>query len=151
MHASRIFQAVIGLLAATVLALPHELMVNNEFVRDVGIAYSDSNFGGVSVYLMQDKKTSKCQTDIAGRTFRSAQICVPAACILYKSNDCTADEAGSDIYLQGPVDVNTFPALSDTPCNSYMCGTVEDMQLKMGGTASTSQIPGGGYWSVAGH
>jgi hypothetical protein len=42
------------------LALPHDQMVNNEFIRDVGVLYPNSNFSGDPMYLVMYKQVPKC-------------------------------------------------------------------------------------------
>jgi hypothetical protein len=82
------YQAVVGLLTPAVSALPHDLMVNNEFVRDVGVVYPNDNFTGTPLYLVTYKKAPTCSTAISGFALGSAQICVPATCVLYKVRTC---------------------------------------------------------------
>lgn len=74
---------IAGLLAPMVITAPHDLMLNNEFVRDVDVVYSDNNFTGNPLYLVTHKKAPKCET---GSTvaIASAQICVPSTCVFYK-------------------------------------------------------------------
>lgn len=81
-----IYVAIVSLLSVTISAIPHDLMVNNEFVRDVGVAYPDNNFTGNPFYLVTHKKAPKCETTVSGTALGSAQICVPATCILYKAS-----------------------------------------------------------------
>ena len=81
------YAAVAGLLTTTVYAHPHDQMVNNDFVRDVGIVYPNVNFTGDPLYLITHKQAPKCETNISGRTLGSAQICVPTTCIFYKVLD----------------------------------------------------------------
>jgi len=42
MYALNIFQTVVAMLVSMIVALPHNLMVNNEFVRDVGVIYPNN-------------------------------------------------------------------------------------------------------------
>lgn len=78
------FLAIAGLLAPTANAAPHDLMVNNEFVRDVGVVYPSNNFTGNPLYLVTHKKAPKCETGISTVSIASAQICVPSTCAFYK-------------------------------------------------------------------
>ena len=64
MYAVNVFQYTC-LLAATALALPHDQMVNNEFIRDVGVIYSNSNFTGAATFLVTHKKERKCDTNVS--------------------------------------------------------------------------------------
>lgn len=50
------------LLAPLSFALPHDLMVNNNFIRDVGVLFPKSNFTGDPLYLVTHKKERKCET-----------------------------------------------------------------------------------------
>lgn len=56
---------VVPFLAATGLALPHDQMVNNESVRDVGVIYSGNNFTGDATFLVTHKKERKCETALS--------------------------------------------------------------------------------------
>lgn len=76
--------AIAAVLASAVNAAPHDLMVNNEFVRDVGVVYSNNNFTGNPLYLVTHKKAPKCETGISTVSIASAQICVPSTCVFYK-------------------------------------------------------------------
>ena len=62
MYTMPIFQAVIGLLASGALSLPHDQMVDNEFIRDVGVLYPQVNFTGEPLFLVTHKKQPKCET-----------------------------------------------------------------------------------------
>lgn len=61
MYSFNLIPIVIALLVATVVALPHDLMVNDEFTRDVGVVYPDNNFTGAPLYLMLHKQGRKCE------------------------------------------------------------------------------------------
>ena len=61
MHAIGIFQLVC-VLGSLVIALPHDQMVNNDFIRDVGVLYPNSNFTGNPLFLVTHKKQRKCET-----------------------------------------------------------------------------------------
>lgn len=76
--------ATAGLWALTAKAAPHDLMVNNEFVRDVGVVYPNNNFTGNPLYLVAHKKAPKCEIGISTVSIASAQICVPSTCVFYK-------------------------------------------------------------------
>lgn len=54
------FQMLVCLLVSPVHALPHDLMVNNELVRDVGVLFSNRNYNGNSTFLLMHKRESKC-------------------------------------------------------------------------------------------
>jgi hypothetical protein len=79
-----VLAAVGGLLAPLVNAAPHDLMVDNEFVRDVGVVYPNNSFTGNPLYLVTHKKAPKCETGISTVSIASAQICVPSTCVFYK-------------------------------------------------------------------
>ncbi|KAF3036657.1 hypothetical protein E8E12_001833 [Didymella heteroderae] len=150
-------QAILGLLAPTVNAAPHDLMVNNEFVRDVGVVYPSNNFTGSPLYLVTHKKFPRCETGISTVTIASAQICVPSTCVLYKNKDCTLSEVGNDHFLRGPVDVENFLVVTNKTCGSYMCGPVNEMAHIIGNAAfasvsvnSEGGYSEGGYWGVVG-
>lgn len=129
MFTFHIFVAMVSLFAASAIALPHDLMVNNELIRDVGVLYTDFNYTGEPLFLIQHKQEPKCEISIATRyTSRSAQICVPATCVLFMSADCTPSKAGEDYYFRGPMDVDSFP---DKPFKSYICGTIEEMDARI--------------------
>ncbi|KAJ4987552.1 hypothetical protein SVAN01_07009 [Stagonosporopsis vannaccii] len=147
MYIFNIIQIVIGLLASTVVALPHDLMVNNDLVRDVGVIYSNSNFTGTPLFLLQHKQGRKCETNIAGVGIGSVQICVPATCVLYESKDCTSSGTSNDHYFQGPVDVDN---LSNKTSNSYMCGSVEQMSPAISDPAAASTSSEDRHWGIVG-
>ena len=65
MHAMSTLRIIVPILAATALAIPHDQMVNNEFVRDVGVIYSGSNFTGDATFLVTHKKKRKCETALS--------------------------------------------------------------------------------------
>ncbi|KAJ4402489.1 hypothetical protein N0V91_007203 [Didymella pomorum] len=147
-----VLAAVGGLLAPLVNAAPHDLMVDNEFVRDVGVVYPNNSFTGNPLYLVTHKKAPKCETGISTVSIASAQICVPSTCVFYKNKDCTLSEVGNDYFLRGPVNIDNFQAVTNKTCGSYMCGPVEDMAQIIGDTdsASASTNSEGGYWGVVG-
>jgi hypothetical protein len=62
MHAINIFQRIVYLLAPMAIALPHDQMVNTEFIRDVGLLFSQGNFTGSRIFLVTHKKERKCET-----------------------------------------------------------------------------------------
>ncbi|KAF2633546.1 hypothetical protein BU25DRAFT_486614 [Macroventuria anomochaeta] len=150
MYASRISKAVVCLLASAIAASPHDQMVNNEFIRDVGVLYPNSNFTGDPFFLVQHKKAPRCETNSRGAALGSAQICVPSTCVFYKSKDCTLSEPGNDYYFHGPVDIDNLQALPDIACDSYLCGPVEEMAEMIGNTASAFANSEGGHWGVVG-
>ncbi|KAF3049933.1 hypothetical protein E8E11_009677 [Didymella keratinophila] len=145
--------AIAGVLAPTANATPHNLMVNNEVVRDVGVVYPNNNFTGNPLYLVTHKKAPKCETSISIVSIASAQICVPSTCVFYKNKDCTLSEVGNDYFLRGPVDVDDFQAVTNKTCGSYTCGPVEDMAHIIGNTAPAPAPTNseGGFWGVVGH
>lgn len=51
---------LLSLLAATAVALPHDLMINNDIIRDVGVIYPDGDFTGHPIYLVQHKQKPEC-------------------------------------------------------------------------------------------
>ncbi|KAF1923816.1 uncharacterized protein M421DRAFT_306422 [Didymella exigua CBS 183.55] len=142
--------AIAGLLASTISAFPHDLMVSNKFVRDVGVLYPNSNFTGTPLYLVTHKKALKCETAIADYALGSAQVCIPSTCIFYKNADCTLSEVGNDYFFNGPVDVDNLQAVPDMACDSYMCGPVEEMAHIISNTASVYTNSEGGHWGVVG-
>ena len=65
MYVVRLFQIAVCFMTTLALALPHDQMVNNEFIRDVGVLYPNSNFTGGPLFLVQHKKAPKCETNVS--------------------------------------------------------------------------------------
>ena len=59
-------------------------------------------------------------------------------------------EPGNDHYFQGPVDVDNVQALPNIACNSYKCGSVEEMTAIVGNTAAAFTSSNDGHWGVIG-
>ncbi|KZM24626.1 uncharacterized protein EKO05_0008709 [Ascochyta rabiei] len=154
MYATAVFLRItyLLLLASVVLAFPHDRMVNNEFIRDVGVLFSQSNFTGNVMLLVTHKQEHKCETVdlfILGGSLGSVQICVPVTCIFYKTNDCTMSEDSNDYYFQGPVDIDNLQVLPDFACGSYECGSIEFMASVVGkATGALTDTEGGHYGPV---
>ncbi|KAF9701645.1 hypothetical protein EKO04_000270 [Ascochyta lentis] len=149
MYAISIILRIVFLLASLALALPHDRMVNNEFIRDVGVLFSESNFMGDPMFLVTSKEERKCETvdpSILGGGLGSVQICIPAMCIFYKTNDCTMSEDSEDYYFQGPIDVDDFQALPGVACGSYECGSIAEMAGVIGVAAAASTNSEGGHY-----
>ncbi|KAJ4357081.1 hypothetical protein N0V95_002819 [Ascochyta clinopodiicola] len=141
-------------MASTVLALPHNRMVNNEFIRDIGVLFSQSNFTGNAIFLVTHKKEHKCETvdsSTLGGSLGSIQICGPSTCVFYKASDCTLSEDNTDYYFQGPVDVETLQSLPGFSCGSYECGSMEEMFDVVDVATEALTNSGGGHYGPVIH
>ncbi|CAO2648292.1 Nn.00g075590.m01.CDS01 [Neocucurbitaria sp. VM-36] len=103
---------------------PHTGMINDEFARDVGAVYSKPGYQGDGSFLLEFKGEPRCMS--LRRNIASIQICIPASCTFYTTQDCQQDSDRSSFTVNGPGDVHEVPVPKGNYC-SYICGTNENV------------------------
>ncbi|KAH7089846.1 hypothetical protein FB567DRAFT_590638 [Paraphoma chrysanthemicola] len=117
------FGAILIFGAAMALPEPHEGMIDNEFIRDVGVVFSKPNFQGDKKFIFEIKDESACQVFGAG-DLPSIKICKSdVQCNFYTGSNCELSQSNYVIAI-GCGDVAQVSTPVGNYFKHYKCGQV---------------------------
>ncbi|CAI6333987.1 unnamed protein product [Periconia digitata] len=55
-----LIMALIVAFVAAVMGIPHKAIIDTPSIRDVGLAYTEANYQGISLFLLENREDTSC-------------------------------------------------------------------------------------------